>query len=113
MRRVQQVAAVLKKELAPLTQEVLDKQFGIATLVNVSVQPDLKEAKVYVSCLDAAFEKKVLKKLNDHAKSFQHALGRRLRMKFTPKLTFLSDQGLENVAKVEELLEKIQEKGHE
>ncbi|MCL5407598.1 MAG: 30S ribosome-binding factor RbfA [Patescibacteria group bacterium] len=110
MRRVQQVAVVLKKELAPLIREVLDNKFGIVTLIDVIVQPDLKEAKVYISCLDLAKEKEVLKILNLKTKEFQHTLGRRLRMKFTPRLTFVIDSSLENVVKVEELLEEIKAK---
>ena len=110
MRRVQQVAVVLKKELAPLIREALDNKFGIVTLIDVIVQPDLKEAKVYISCLDLTSEKEVLKVLNLKTKQFQHILGRRLRMKFTPRLTFVRDDSLENVVKVEELLVEIKDK---
>lgn len=110
MRRVQQVAVVLKKELAPLIREALDNKFGIVTLIDVIVQPDLKEAKVYISCLDLAKEKEVLRTLNLNVKNFQHILGRRLRIKFTPRLTFEIDHSLENVIKVEELLVGIEDK---
>ncbi|MFA6493209.1 MAG: 30S ribosome-binding factor RbfA [Patescibacteria group bacterium] len=107
MRRTQQVAAVLRKELAPLVDEILGQQFGIVTLVDVIIQPDLKEAKVYISCLDKSVGKPVLKVLEKRAKGLQHVLGKRMRMKFTPKLTFLLDRSLENVIKVEELLDVV------
>lgn len=111
MRRVQQVAKVLKKELASLIYKTLDNQFGIVTLTNIEVQPDLKEAKGYISCFERSFQKEVLKILNEQTKEFQHILGRRLKMKFTPKIIFLSDRSLENVAKVEQLLWEINKKG--
>ena len=107
MRRVQQVAAFLQKKLALLVDETLDKDLGIVSITYVDVQPDLKSARVYISCLNRNSEKKVLKKLEDNAKEFQHILGRHLKTKFTPKITFLADRGVENVAKIEQLLEKI------
>lgn len=105
------MAALLKKELAPLIEENLDKNLGIVTLTDVELQPDFKEAKVYISCFEDLNEKKVLRSLEEKAKEFQHILGRRLRMKFTPKITFVIDSGLENVGKVEKLLEEINRKG--
>lgn len=110
MRRVQQVAAVLKKELALLADKAIDKNFGIVTLTGVDVQPDLKEAKAYVSCFEQNSEKEVLKILNAKANEFQHIMGRRLRMKFTPRIKFLLDRGIENVDKVERLFEEIDKK---
>lgn len=110
MRRIEQVAKALKKELAPRVEELLGQKYGIVTLTDVKVQSDLKEAHVYVSCLDSKMEKKILQVLEKSAKDFQHFLGRRLQMRYTPKIIFRVDKGYENVDKVERLLSKIDKK---
>lgn len=110
MRRTEQVASVLIKELAPLIDEKLGEQFGIVTLVDALVTPDLKEAKVYVSCFDKNNEKQVLRVLEKTTPVFQKHLGKRLKMKFTPKISFYLDNSLENVIKVEQLLDDVSKK---
>lgn len=110
MRRVQQVAAVLKKELAPQICRELDENLGLVTVTDVEVQADLKEAKVYIGCFPKTQEKEVFKILEAKTRDFQHFLGQRLRMKFTPKLIFVPDTGLENVRRVEQTLLELKKK---
>lgn len=107
MRRVERVSAVLKQELALMIDKILNERFGIVTLTEVELQSDLKQAKVYVTCFDTKMEKQVIKTLEERRQEIQLGLGRRLKMKFTPKLIFLIDEGLENVNKVESLLRKV------
>lgn len=107
MRRAQKVAAVLAKELALMITDALDSNFGVVTLTHADVQADLKEAKIYISCLEPKFEEKAIKTLTAKTRDFQQVLSKRLKMKFTPKIIFLVDSGWEEVDKIGRLLAKV------
>lgn len=103
-RRVQKVAELLKQQLAVMVKEGLPEDLGIVTVTDVVVTPDLKNATVFISCLDKSCQDEIFKKLELKAKVFQHILGRKLQMKFTPRLLFKIDTGLEKINRVEEIL---------
>jgi len=107
MRRVQRVEAQLRRELAPQIKEILGEKFGLVTLTHVAVQADLKEAKIYISCLESGSEGKILKVLAKHLPQFQQRLNRRLQMRTVPRISFFLDRSWENLDKVEELLLEI------
>lgn len=106
-RRVQKVSELLAQQISILILENIPEDLGLVTVTAVNTNADLKDASVFVSCLDKSSNQAVLKLLLDKAKEFQHVLGRRLSMKFTPRLHFLLDESQEEVNRVEELLEKI------
>ena len=106
-RRVQKVAELLKQQLAEMTKETLPEDLGMVTVTDVDVSADLKKATVFISCLDKTCESDVFKKLELKAKEYQHILGRKLKMKFTPKLAFKIDAGLEKIGRIEEILNDI------
>ena len=109
-RRVQKVSELLIQQVSELIRERISDEFGMITVTAVNVTDDLREARVFFSCLDESKQKEVLSALEAKTKEFQHILGRRLSMKFTPKLSFRIDEGLEKVNRIEELLEGIVEK---
>lgn len=106
-RRIQKVAELLKQQLALMIIEVLPEELGIVTLTEIIVSKDIKNAQIFISCLESSSEAKVIKILVKKAKEFQHILGRKLQMRYTPKLEFKVDKGLGKVNRVEEILENI------
>lgn len=109
-RRVQKVAELLKQQLAIMVKETIEcgaDELGIVTVTDVQVSSDIKKATVFISCLDKTGEREVLKRLTAKTRDFQHFLGRKLEMKFTPKLEFKIDTGLEEINHVEEILNNI------
>lgn len=66
---------------------------GLVTVSKVLVSADLRQAKVYISQFgeDESVQLNI-KYLAAHAYQLQEALGRRLAMKFTPKLKFFFDE---------------------
>jgi len=109
-RRVQKVSELLIQQLSELIRESISDEFGMITVTAVNVTDDLREAQVFFSCLDESKQKEALSALEAKKNEFQRVLGRRLSMKFTPKLSFKIDEGLEKVNRIEELLEGIVEK---
>ena len=110
-RRIQKVAELLHELLAELIKENLSEELGLVTLIAVDVSDNLKEATVYISCYDKSSEEEILRTLEKQARNFQHQLGRQLTMKFTPRLTFRIDQGLEKINRIEEILNEIKNNG--
>lgn len=107
-RRVEKVAKLLKQQMAIMVLETLPEEMGIVTVTDVEVSSDIKNATVFISCFDKTYEKDVKKRLEENSKEFQMILGRNLKMRYTPKLNFKIDQGLEKINRVEEILEEIE-----
>jgi len=106
-RRVEEVAALLKREISILMHETLAEEYGFVTLTDIDVTADFKDSKVFISVFDKEKKEKVLKKIEEVKPKYQRYLGRKLKMKFTPKLTFRIDQMQEKVDKVDKLLQEI------
>lgn len=106
-RRVEQVAELLKREISDEIREILPEEFGMVTIMDVSVTADLKEAKIYISCLEKEEEKLILSFLEEKTSEFRYNLGRRLKLRYTPKITFFADRSLEEINRIDELLTKI------
>jgi ribosome-binding factor A len=83
-----------------------DERLRLLTVTAVEVSPDLRHATVYLSSLaDEAAEG-----LAQHRVQLQQAIGREVRMKRTPQLTFAADPGVAAGTKVEEILRHLHER---
>ncbi len=92
--------------------EINDPRVGLATVTAVKVSPDLRHARVFVTVLgDAEQRKKSLEGLRSAANYARRSLGKRLHhLKRIPELTFDYDEAVEKGLRVEELLEQIKPK---
>lgn len=108
-KRQQSVSAQIKREMSLMVKEVLPEELGIVSITDISITADFKEAKVFVSVFEKENEKKVLSVLESKINFFQRALGRKLTLKFTPKIKFINDNYEEKLEKVDELLEEIKD----
>jgi len=106
-RRIQRVAALLKREVSVLINDNIPGEMGIVSVTDVDVTSDLKKAKVYVSFLDQSKEEEILAILDQKTADFQRILGQKLTMKFTPKILFLVDNYQEKIDRVDKLLKEI------
>ncbi len=74
------------------------------TVSEVRVSPDLKNGTAYVMTLGGAHMDAVLPALNEAAFYFQKEIGRRLQLKFTPRLKFVRDTSFDEAQKINALL---------
>ena len=80
-----------------------DPRLALVTVTGVKVDPDLRHATVWLSSLsDAAKEA-----LGEDRVRLQAAIGRQVRMKRTPQLTFAADPGVAQGARVEDILQSL------
>lgn len=82
---------------------LLDAGYTI-TISEVRPSPDLRQARVFMMPLGGGRIDELLEALNRSSPYFSKELGKRLSMKFTPKLKFLEDQSFGEAQHIEELL---------
>ena len=102
------VAEEIRSVLALAVRDVRDPRVGFVTLTGVSVSPDLKQARVFVSRLGSEAERDAaVEALNQASTYLRHAVATRARLKFTPALRFVSDATIERGSRVEAILQEL------
>ncbi len=107
--RVRKLQEFIKQEISQMLMRGLkDPRIGFVTVTDVHVTGDLREATVYVSLFGSDKEKE------DSLQALKHAtghirteLGKNLRLRYTPELTFEKDTSLDYSMHIESILNKI------
>ncbi|MGE5085083.1 MAG: 30S ribosome-binding factor RbfA [Bacillota bacterium] len=82
---------------------------GLVTVASVKMPADLRAAKVYVSVLgDEKTQGETIELLQERAFEIQNFIGKELKMRYCPKLTFYVDHATEQVLKVERILSDLE-----
>lgn len=107
--RTDRIDELFRQEIgAILTKEVDDPKIGFATITGVETQPDLRHAKVNVSVIGSADERKAAIIAMGRAMPFvRHELGKRLRLKRIPEFHLELDETLERGTRILHLLDEI------
>jgi ribosome-binding factor A len=107
--RTERVASIVKEEIGVIFQRNFDMNvYGLITVTEVRMSPDLKIAKVYVSVFgDTAQKQKTLGLLESQKPFVRQTLGRNIRLKFTPSIVFYLDETMDNAMNLEKLFRKI------
>jgi ribosome-binding factor A len=113
-RRIDRIEEQLRMELSEIIErEIQDPRIGLATVTAVKVSPDLRHARVFVTALgDAAQRKKMLEGLRSAASFVRRSLSKRLHhLRRIPELSFDYDEAVEKGMRIEELLDQIKHEG--
>jgi ribosome-binding factor A len=82
---------------------------GLVTVASVKMPADLRAAKVYVSVLgEKEVGEKAVEILQERAFEIQNYIGKELKMRYCPKLTFYLDHATEEILKVERILQDLE-----
>ena len=106
--RLEKVKRLIQRELAEIL--LRENDFGrdiLITLTRVDVSDDLRSAAAYISVSSEEKTKEVFKTLRDNIYEIQQKLNRRMRTRPVPKLRFVEEKKVREAAKIEALLEKI------
>lgn len=109
-RRVERLNKVIKQEISALLErEVNDPRLdSLISVTRVSLSPDLKHARVFVSILgDEDHRCKMLAGFNSASGFLRRELGPRLHMRAVPQLSFEYDDSLEQGARVLDLIGQV------
>ena len=99
--RMGRINEEVQREPAALIPTVKDPRVtGMISVTAVDVTPDLKFAKVYISALDKGDSEQVLKGLKSAGGYLRRELGRSLKLRATPELTFVRDDSIDKGAHI-------------
>ncbi len=106
LRVGEQIKHMLAEELSRGNLHHPDLKNCLVTITEVRSSPDLRHATVFTGIFGASVHKMrlVLDALNEMAPQIQGALGRKLAIKFTPRLHFKLDDSLEEADHINRLL---------
>jgi ribosome-binding factor A len=107
-QRTEKVQKLAREVLAEEIHSLKDPRIGFATIVAVRVSQDLRHARVFVSVLGSPEQQdETMKGLRSATPHLRAELGRQMRMKYLPELSFELDHGVEEAERVERLLRRI------
>ncbi len=115
-RRVARVEKEVQGVISTFIIQKLQPELpGMITINRVHAQPDLRQAKVYISLLNLNLDEKTneddldlsLEILQAWAPEMQQAINQKIQMKYLPKLSFFADESTEKILKIENLLSTL------
>jgi ribosome-binding factor A len=106
--RTARVNEVVLETLADEVERLSDPRLGFVTLTGVEVTPDLRHATVFYSVLGTDEQHEQTRVALRHAGAHLRAvLGRQVRLKYLPKLTFREDPAIVQGQRVEEIIRTL------
>lgn len=108
-RRVLKAAEAIREvvSMAILT-ELRDPRVRDVTVTFVEVAPDMRSARIHVSIMgDQGKQRLSLRGLENAAGFLQQRVAERIDTRYTPRLTFVLDQGVKNSIAVSQILAQV------
>jgi ribosome-binding factor A len=108
-RRVEKAAEAVREVVSmAILAELKDPRIRDVTVTYVEVSPDLRHAKVHVSVMgDDTHQKLSLRGLQSAAGFLQAKIAQKIEIRYTPKLSFLLDQGVKRSIAVAQILQQV------
>lgn len=105
--RMPRVNSILRQVLADELERLNDARLEFVSITGVDTAPNLRHAIVYVDVLGEEQYEPALEALRRAARRLQAAIGRQVRMKYTPILEFAIDPGIVGGEKIDALLREL------
>ncbi len=107
-KRSVRVSDLIREEVADIIMyKIKHKNIGFVTVTGAKVSPDLRNATIFLSVLKDDEKEKTVRKLNESKSFIKGELGRRLKMKYIPKIIFKIDEAVEYGRKIDTLLDTM------
>ncbi len=101
--RTARVNELLREVIAEELERIDDDRLELMTVTGVTTEPDLRRAHVWLASLSD--EDAVA--LAAHRVRLQAAIGRQVRLKRTPELTFVQDPGVAAGTRIEQIIRTL------
>jgi ribosome-binding factor A len=108
--RVERINSLIQQELSDLLRRhVKDPRLGeFVTITEVVATGDLRHARVYVSRLSEREERdEIIGTLNAAANYLRTELGKRLRLRYVPEMSFHWDDSIERSERLQQIIDQI------
>jgi ribosome-binding factor A len=108
-RRTEKAAEAIRGVVSmAILAELSDPRVRDVTVTHVEVSSDLRHAKIHVSVMgDEACQKLSLRGLQSAAGFLQAKIAERIEIRYTPKLSFVLDQGVKRSIAVAQILQQV------
>ena len=108
--RIEKLQELIKQEMSKmLLKELKDPRIGFVTVTDVEMTGDLREAKIYVSVMGGEEQvKSSLEGLNSALGFIRREIGQRVRLRFTPEISFALDTSLDYGEHIQKLLLQVE-----
>lgn len=108
--RIEKLQELIKQEMSKmLLKEIKDPRIGFVTVTDVEMTGDLREAKIYVSVMGGEEQiKNSLEGLNSALGFIRREIGHRIRLRFTPEISFALDTSLDYGEHIQKLLLQVE-----
>ncbi|MBI2914913.1 MAG: 30S ribosome-binding factor RbfA [Firmicutes bacterium] len=98
----------IKRVVSEVIRQMKDPRLGFVTVTDVVLSSDLRYVKVFVSVLGGPDEKRISFETLMGAVGFVRSqIGRQVRLRYTPELSFKLDPSIERATRINKLLEEV------
>ncbi len=105
--RMLKVNSVIREVLAEEIERFNDTRLEMVSITGVDTSPDLRHATVYIDALGPEGHEAALVALRGAAVRLQSEIGRQVRLKYTPTLSFEVDPGVVGGERIEAILRSL------
>lgn len=107
--KLERVNEELKRELSNIINYELknSKVTGIISITKVSVTPDLRYARVWITAINCKNKKETLLGLKQSSGFIRSSIAKKVNMRITPEFVFEFDESIEYGAKIDSILNDI------
>lgn len=107
--RLERINDDIKREIAAMIPALKDPRVhGMISVTRVDTTADLRYCKIYVSALDKAEMADAIRGLKSASGFMRRELGRRMKLRYTPELTFIEDRSIDEGAKIIKLMNELE-----
>jgi ribosome-binding factor A len=100
--RTARINESMREVIADELEHIDDDRLELVTVTGIEIDPDLGRARVYYSALSG--QQHASEAFQAHRARLQAAVGRQIRMKRTPLLSFMPDPAIDEGLKIEALI---------
>ena len=108
-QRIDRISEEVRREVdAIIREELHDPRIsGTFSVTRAEVAGDLRYAKIYVSVLEDEKREPLMQALKNAGGFIRRALGRRMIIRYTPELRFISDRNIAYGAHIARVLAEV------
>ena len=107
--RIEKLQELIKQEVGKmLLTDIKDSRIGFVTVTGVEMTGDLREAKIFVSIMGNDEQvQSTWEGLHSALGFIRREIGKRIKIRFTPEISFAPDKSLDYSEHIQKLLLKI------
>lgn len=107
--RVRKVELQVKDEVSKIIiTKLKDPRVGFVTVTAVEMTADLKSAQIFISVMGTQSQKtETISSLNDASKYIRAEMNQRIKLRYSPSITFRLDDTIDRAIRIGRILEDL------